>query len=143
MIFKNATIKDLNALIKIEQASFCQKDDPLSRRAMSYHLKLNRIIGAYQEDELLGYILIIPNKIARIYSLAISPKARGLNIATKLIEKALKENANLRLEVRKDNVIAINLYEKLGFTCKGIKKRFYPDGCDAKIYQKLANSPYM
>jgi len=134
MILKKASIEDLNKLLEIENACFAQKDSPLNKRTMGYHLRRKRIIGAYDREELLGYILIFPRKIPRIYSIAIHPQARGKGIAKKLIKEALHVNKNLRLEVRDDNQNAINLYKKLGFTCKGIKKSFYPDGCDARVY---------
>jgi ribosomal protein S18 acetylase RimI-like enzyme len=134
MIFKKASLGDLQALLEIENASFCQKDSPLNIRTMGYHLKLGRIVGAYENENLLGYILIFPRKIPRIYSIATHPKARGKGVAKNLIQHALHVNQNLRLEVRDDNKSAISLYEKLGFTCKGAKKAFYPDGCDARVY---------
>ena len=75
-----------------------------------------------------------PCTIPRVYSLAVHPNARGRGIAQALIKEALHVKEKLRLEVRSDNHGAIALYEKLGFTCKGVKKGFYPDGCDAKVY---------
>ena len=134
MILKKTSFEDLQALLEIENACFTQKDSPLNKRTMGYHLKLERIIGAYENGDLLGYILIFPRKIPRIYSIATHPKARGKGIAKKLIKEALHVNKNLRLEVREDNQNAINLYEKLDFTCKGVKKAFYPDGCNARVY---------
>jgi len=134
MILKKASIGDLGRLLEIENACFSQKDSPLNKRTMGYHLKLGRIIGAYESEELLGYILIFPRKIPRIYSIATHPKARGKGIGKKLIKEALHVNKNLRLEVREDNKAAISLYEQLGFTCKAVKKAFYPDGCDARVY---------
>ena len=134
MIIKKCDFRDLQALLEIENACFMLKDSPLNKRTMGYHLKLGRIVGAYDNEDLLGYILIFPRKIPRIYSIAIHPKARGKGVAKSLIQNALHVNQNLRLEVRDDNKTAISLYEKLGFTCKGIKKAFYPDDCNARVY---------
>ena len=134
MIATKAHLEDLDALVALEHACFGEKDSPLSKRAMRYHLARGRIMGAYKGGALLGYILLFPRKIPRIYSLAVHPKARGQGIARHLLEHALHVNGTLRLEVRADNHSAIALYETLGFTCKGVKKAFYPDGCDAKVY---------
>lgn len=134
MICKHARPQELHALLEIENACFGQKDSPLTKRAMGYHLKRGRVVGVYEEEKLRGYILVFPRKIPRVYSLAVHPNARGRGIAQMLLQHALHVNARLRLEVRADNHGAIALYEKLGFTCKGVKKTFYPDGCDAKVY---------
>jgi ribosomal protein S18 acetylase RimI-like enzyme len=135
MILREARLEDLDALMEIEHACFGAKDSPLSKRAMRYHLVRGRVTGAYKEG-LLGYTLLFPRKIPRIYSLAVHPSARGQGVAHALLWHALHVNKRLRLEVRADNLGAIALYERLGFTCKGVKKRFYPDGCDAKVYVK-------
>jgi ribosomal protein S18 acetylase RimI-like enzyme len=134
MICKHAREEELHALLEIENACFSEKDSPLTKRTMGYHLRRGRIIGAYEGEELRGYILLFPRKIPRVYSLAVHPSARGRGIAKILLQHALHVNKNLRLEVRTDNLSAIGLYEKLGFTCKGVKKGFYPDGCDARVY---------
>ena len=55
-----------------------------------------------------------------------------------MIEAAVKENIHsLTLEVRVNNIAAINLYKKLGFQEAGIRKGYYTDtGEDALIMWK-------
>ncbi len=43
---------------------------------------------------------------------------------------------SLTLEVRRENLPAITLYEKLGYTCRGVRPRYYPNGDDAMIMTK-------
>jgi ribosomal protein S18 acetylase RimI-like enzyme len=38
--------------------------------------------------------------------------------------------------VRRENLPAITLYENLGYTCLGIRPRYYPNGDDAMIMTK-------
>ena len=42
------------------------------------------------------------------------------------------------LEVRTDNIAAINLYKKTGFRLDGVRKKYYID-CDAELYSKELN----
>ncbi|SMC72523.1 GNAT family N-acetyltransferase [Sporomusa malonica] len=61
---------------------------------------------------------------ARILSIAVSPAARGLGVASALMAQAdnyFRENhvTRVRLEVRPDNRPAIRVYEKLGYYAGG------------------------
>ncbi|EIM03355.1 acetyltransferase [Rhodanobacter sp. 115] len=58
------------------------------------------------------------SKVARLYSLASKPDARGKGVGTSLVEAAeaaarRRRCHALRLEVRTDNLAAIRLYERL------------------------------
>ncbi len=132
------SLEDLNSLLELENICFSFKDSPLSRRALRYHLVRERILCLKEDGVLLGYILIFPRTIHRIYSLCVHPKARGRGLAKMLINSAEKEfkTSTFRLEVRIDNKTAIAFYEALGFKHKTIKANFYPDGCDALVIIK-------
>lgn len=56
---------------------------------------------------------------------------RLMNIAEKHAEEMCGES--LTLEVRRDNVSAISLYERLGYTERGTRPHYYPNGEDAVI----------
>jgi ribosomal-protein-alanine N-acetyltransferase len=43
---------------------------------------------------------------------------------------------SLTLEVRRQNLPAITLYENLGYTCRGVRPSYYPNGDDAMIMTK-------
>ena len=65
---------------------------------------------------------------AQVTNIAVLPEYRRKKIAQNLVEKMLefcKEDGQIVLEVRESNLAAISLYEKLGFTKAGIRKRFY------------------
>lgn len=69
---------------------------------------------------------IAPTKAAnaRILSVAVAPEARGRGVASQLIGAAMdyfraQEVTRVRLEVRPDNLAAICVYEKWGFTLDG------------------------
>ncbi len=79
--------------------------------------------------------------MARLYSLAIDPAARGRGLGSELLERAeaaaLKAGkAVLRLEVRPDNSAAIRLYEEAGYRAFGRYLDFYADRSPALRFEK-------
>ena len=61
---------------------------------------------------------------ARILSIAVAPKVRGMGIASRLMEEAVQyftdcQAQRVRLEVRPENAAAIRVYEKWGFVEQG------------------------
>lgn len=73
---------------------------------------------------------------ARLYSLAVRPSRQRRGIGAALLDAAEAEarargKIGLRLEVRADNIPAIELYGARGYTRCGIRRAFYEDGADA------------
>jgi len=139
-----AQLSDLEALVALENASFAT--DKLSRRSFRHWLTTEHralLVADYQQ-QVGGYILIIYHpgtRLARIYSLAVSPQLRGQGIAKALMlagEQAARDDGrlDLRLEVSTDNTSAIRLYESLGYLKFGLYRDYYQDHKDALRYQK-------
>lgn len=139
-----ALLSDLDGLVTLENASF--STDKLSRRSFRHWLTTEHraLLVAEVEQHVAGYILIIYHpgtRLARIYSLAVSPQQRGTGIAKALMtagEQAALDDGRLylRLEVGIDNTPAIKLYEALGFKKFGLYRDYYQDHKDALRYQK-------
>ncbi|MBE0363614.1 hypothetical protein PULV_a1083 [Pseudoalteromonas ulvae UL12] len=137
-------MSDLTALEALENT--CFSSDKISRRSFLRWLKSGNclIYVAEQEQILLGYGLVLLHKgtqLARLYSLAISPNARGLGIAKQLLahlELAAADSGRLfmRLEVAKPNLAAISLYQQLGYKKFGEYSQYYHDHSDALRMQK-------
>lgn len=96
-------------------------------------------IGAFDGEELIGYLSSFRGKYNRIrhvsYSVVgIRKKYRSKGIGRKLFEElfiwAYENNIKrLELTVACNNIIAINLYKKVGFKVEGLKKRaIFKDG---------------
>lgn len=146
--FSSAKLSDLNDLVKLEQQSF--QSDVLSRGSFRHFLasdKSDLIVAkavSKNTQNILGYALLLYNRgtsLARLYSIAVSPNARGMGLGEKLLKKAeeLAINRNkthLRLEVRPDNKTGISLYKKSGYREFGIKPQFYEDKTDALRFEK-------
>lgn len=50
-----------------------------------------------------------------------------------IIEQAKQKNKTISLEVREDNVVAINLYKCMGFSTEYVRKAYYKDKTNALI----------
>lgn len=144
LTIRPAQLRDLGGLVALENASF--STDKLSRRSFRHWLTTEHraLLVAEIDQRVAGYILIIYHpgtRLARIYSLAVSPQQRGNGIAKALMtagEQAAEDDGRLylRLEVSVDNLPAIKLYETLGFQKFGVYRDYYQDHKDALRYQK-------
>lgn len=140
---------DLAILQAIETASFTQ--DRLSPRAMARHLRSETadVLLATLGSEPAGYALLLyrsTSTLARLYSIATSPAARGRGVGRRLmdaLERAAKKRGcdRLRLEVREKNRPAIALYESLGYRRIGRYENYYQDGAPALRFEKQLTSP--
>lgn len=141
---RDATLQDLEALVLLEDASF--DSDRMSRRSFRRFLlsPADHLLVAESNGGLLGYILILRHRgtrLARLYSICVDASARGRGIAEALIgagERIVREHgcAHLRLEVRRDNLPAIRLYQKLGYRQFDTIPGYYEDDEEALRFEK-------
>jgi len=144
VLIRNAQLTDLDELVTLEKS--CFETDRLSRRSFKHWISTDHraLLVAETAKVVAGYILIIYHpgtRLARIYSIAVSPQQRSLGLAKRLLlagEQAANDNGRLylRLEVSVDNTPAIKLYETLGYQKFGIYRDYYQDHKDALRYQK-------
>ncbi|MEZ5975406.1 MAG: GNAT family N-acetyltransferase/peptidase C39 family protein [Planctomycetota bacterium] len=140
-----ARAADLDALVELETLAFAS--DRMSRRSFRASLDRPTSILQVAEDngEVLGYFLVLFRRgsaMARLYSIAVSPKARGTGLGRTLLaaaEEAAFEAGRivLRLEVREDNANAIRLYESNGYRHWGRSLDYYEDHATALRMEKL------
>ena len=143
---RRAELSDLDDLVALEQATF--DSDRISRAQFRRHLDSDTarvLVASANHRRFLGTAMVFFRKgsrVARLYSIASLPEARGKGVGTALIEAAeaaarQRRCQSLRLEVRTDNRSAIRLYEQLGYDRVGpVKQGFYEDGADAFVYEK-------
>lgn len=142
LCIRSAIPGDLEALVALEQRSF--DADRISRGQYRRHLRSGSaqvLIAASSapSEQMLGSAVVFfrrTSAVARLYSLAVQPQARGRGIGMALVEAAAAHAARrgcraLSLEVRADNVAAIRLYERRGFVPIGRVDAYYEDGADA------------
>lgn len=90
-------------------------------------------------NNIIGYIYYsnIYERI-EINQIEVEKEYRNKKIASKLMMTLIKkENKPITLEVKKDNIAAINLYKKYGFKEKAIRKGYY-HGVDGILMEKAA-----
>ncbi|MCB1841337.1 MAG: GNAT family N-acetyltransferase/peptidase C39 family protein [Halioglobus sp.] len=143
-MIRTATVDDLPQLLRLENT--CFQTDRLSRRQFRYMLtRANAIVLADEENaSLRGYVLILFSRgtsMARLYSIAVDPAARGCGVARALVEAAESESrerecAYLRLEVRKDNAASLGLFRAMGYRQFDERPDYYEDHMDAWRFEK-------
>jgi ribosomal protein S18 acetylase RimI-like enzyme len=141
--------KDIERLLEIEE--ICFSTDRLSRRSFQRWIKGESCIFLVLEEDaqLWGYGLVLLHKgtrLARLYSIALDPVMRGRGHASALmlaLEAAAVEEDRLfmRLEVGRQNVSAIQLYQRLGYHVFGELLGYYEDHSDALRMQKRIRYP--
>lgn len=143
LTIRRAAKGDLDAVDAIEQASF--SIDRFARPV------LKRLLSTPTADCLIaeagaaaGYAIVLyraGSSIARLYSIAVDPVARGRGVAQGLVAAATRAAGargarTLRLEVRASNRSALSLYERAGFTLLERRPGYYLDGEDALRLEK-------
>ncbi|HYG85769.1 MAG TPA: GNAT family N-acetyltransferase/peptidase C39 family protein [Azospirillum sp.] len=139
---------DIPALLAIEERSFVT--DRLTRRSFHYMItKANAaVLVECHGDVIAGYALVLfhaGTSLARLYSFAVDPAYRGQGVGTRLMHAAEQtarshECLYLRLEVRRDNSPAIDLYKRNGYHEFGVYADYYEDHMEAlRLEKRLGN----
>jgi ribosomal-protein-alanine acetyltransferase len=136
---------DRVALIALENRVFSA--DRLSARQWRHHLRSDSavVLVAERGDDIVGAAVVFfhtSHRIARLYSIAVAPEARGSGLGEALLaagERFAKKRGRtvMRLEVRADNRAAQRLYERRGYRRFGVRRGYYEDGADALRYEKI------
>lgn len=116
-------------------------DDPWPERA--FHAELDgghtHYVAARADGTVVGYAGIArlgrtPPYEYDIHTIGVDPQYQGQGIGRRMLEQLLEVAGDgvIFLEVRTDNEPAIALYESVGFTRVGLRKRYYRiSGADA------------
>jgi ribosomal-protein-alanine acetyltransferase len=148
-MIRPATPDDVEALVRIEQR--CFDTDQLTRRSFRYLLTRAHAFTLVEAEGavLRGYATVLLSRgtsLARLYSFAVDPDARGTGTGRALLraaEDAAREHGcvSMRLEVRPDNRAAIALYEAEGYRRFGTLEDYYEDHAEALRYEKTLVAP--
>jgi ribosomal-protein-alanine N-acetyltransferase len=133
---RRLVLDDLEEIDEIERRAY---PTPWSRSMFAGELSkpTSICLGAFEADgesgALVGYLIVSRYVDAwHVMNVAVDPPHRGRGIATMLLERLFELTANdvrrgYTLEVRVSNTTAIALYERLGFTSRGLRRGYYTD----------------
>ncbi len=138
-----ATADDIDGILALE-ALF--PSDRLSRAALRRFLRVSgaHIWVAIEKQQVVGDVILLLRQDAsfgRVYSVVVSPTARGQGLGDRLIataERAARAagRSRLRLEVRADNTPARRLYDKRRYREVAALTAYYEDGADGLRLEK-------
>ncbi len=127
-------IEDLEAVLEIEEASF---PTPWSRNSFLYELTENQraiyLVAKNEFNKVVGYIgMWVVFDEGHITNLAAHPLYRrqgvGRTLLNELVAVARRNGVQyLTLEVRRSNLSAQDLYQKIGFVHMGVRRKYYLD----------------
>ena len=143
MVLKRAGLADLADLGQLEQRAFSgDRISPRSWRGLVGSASARVTIASNRAGAVGASVLLhrAGTSVARLYSIAVDPAARGQGVARLLLEAAIEQAratgaSVLRLETRADNQAAQSLFTRYGFTPLDRKPGYYADGMDAQRYQ--------
>ena len=100
-----------------------------------------KIITYVKKDKIIGFLLysLIYDRI-EIEQFEVITKERGKGIGDKLLKYIIekykeRDVKNITLEVKEDNIVAINLYKKYGFKNVSTREKYY-DGINGLLMEK-------
>lgn len=133
---------DVPQIVAIESASF---SDPWTEEMFLDGFKIPFCYSfVYEiEGEVVGYIIgSLLFDEAEVFNVATKPSLRGKGIGKALMDAFEKEMVALEgkkcfLEVRVSNMPARSLYEKRGYRQIAVRKKYYGDGEDALVMEKI------
>jgi [ribosomal protein S18]-alanine N-acetyltransferase len=134
------TVGDADRCAELESQLF-PGDDPWPAVAFIRELdsEHNHYVAARADDTLVGYAGITrlgrkPPYEYEIHTIGVDPAFQGRGVGRGMLDELLElaSGGMVFLEVRTDNAAAIGLYESVGFTTMGRRKRYYRvSGADA------------
>jgi ribosomal-protein-alanine N-acetyltransferase len=145
MEIQNASIRDLSALRRLENATFEKDAWPLLDLIAVLTWPDVVRLKALENGELIGFVAGDPrpsegaNWVAMI---VVDPRYQRRGVGRALLHacEAKSRLPRMRLTVRMSNEAAISLYEKEGYRSVDIWKRYYNDGEDGLVMEKKLTS---
>lgn len=138
LVLRPCVLSDLPAVLSIEQAS---SPSPWKGEFFlsELHKQYARVLIAELQGQVIGYLCcwFVADEV-QILNLAVHPGYRRHGVGRVLLQAVLTEarRAGVRcvsLEVRRSNMPARALYEKLHFRQVAVRPRYYEDGEDALL----------
>ena len=134
-------ISDAQKIVELYKGNFSDGWN-LEMIKSAFNAKRFLALGGFVGDELVGVITCDFNEFdADIEGVVVKKEFRNQGIGALLMDalekRLIKENKEkIFLEVRKSNLVAQKLYQKMGFNVLSQRKGYYSDGEDALVMAK-------
>ena len=149
MKVREMTLDDLPGVLELEHVLFT--DDAWSEDTYRGELAdpggTRHYVLAEDDGVLAGWAgLAAVGGQGDVLTIGVRPELQGRGVGSALLtalldEAAVRECAEVFLDVRADNDRARRLYERFGFTAVGVRKRYYqPSGVDAIVMVRDSRS---
>lgn len=127
-------IKTIDSTKIYELELLCFKE-PYSINVINCIIKSHECFLISYENNIVGYVIMLKTDASyELIKIAIIEKMRNKSIAKLALEEFINHHkTNIYLEVSKNNIYAIKLYESIGFKKINIRKNYYKDNSDAII----------
>ena len=143
MLFRQMELKDVFQVHRIECELF---SDPWSLKSFQDEVMRENISFPFiveENNKIIGYIVCwyYFNEL-HIGNIAVVPPQQSKGIGKFMLVKIFDlfyDYERAYLEVRENNKAAINLYKSFGFKTTFRRKKYYPNGEDALVMEKLNN----
>ena len=137
-----ASWRDLNSLRHLEKVCFPQDAWPLLDLIGVLTLPNIVRLKAVAGEEMAGFIagdIRSYEKMSWIATVGVLPEFRGQGIGRALLQACEERltTPRVRLNVRVSNEGAIRLYRNLGYESAGLWSKYYDDGEDALVMEKV------
>jgi ribosomal-protein-alanine N-acetyltransferase len=136
-----ASWRDLGTLRKLEKICFPKDSWPLLDLIGVLSLPSVTRLKAIKDDHMIGFVAgeKKSHALGWIATIAVLPEYRRLGIASTLLSDCESQMGvtQIRLCVRLGNVNAIRLYEVSGYRRVDLWPKYYQDGTDALVFEKL------
>jgi len=138
--------RDMKALHALEKSCFKEDAWPLVELLGVLTFPGVVRIKAVASGSMVGFIAGDANRgenTGWILTLGVQPEMRRRGIAGALLKECerLMDMATVKLTVRRGNLAAIGLYEKLGYRKVDVWPRYYRNGEDGLVFEKILESP--
>jgi len=145
MDITSASIRDLNALLKLERACFEKDSWPLFDLIAVLTFPNVVRLKAVEDSQMVGFVAGDPRPsqgFSWIATIGVLPAYQRKGIGRALLHacEAQLKTTRLKLSVRSSNQAAISLYEQEGYRTMNIWKAYYDDGEDAIVMEKSHRS---
>ena len=138
---------DLAQVMQIERESFSV---PWEEAAFVQEIEQNacaRYIALREDGDVLAYAgMWFLMDEAHVTNVAVREGARGRGLGEEIMRALMQLAADcgmrwMSLECRRSNLVAQNLYHKLGFVDVGYRKRYYEDNQEDALVMALLSLP--